>query len=202
MCHLFPFSLPACTAAVLPITQQVVVSVVMAAAVLPSTRGLATVRTSKSLVLIFSLLCLLHVASSQLGIGLEQIHQGLRTMTEELNKQKAEDEHRTATLSKLLDLAGSLDTKEQLKTFRENLQRAAQYSRLQKELNMIGMLTDSDQINQQMNDLFLKMEMLTHYPSLQELSDILVPLVEKLQNWLSRKEEIAHAETVTELEEI
>ncbi|XP_039868131.1 uncharacterized protein LOC120721706 [Simochromis diagramma] len=169
-------------------TQQLVPLLrAMAAAVFSRIRG-PTIAT-KGLFLIFSLLCLASVASSQASEEqriLEAIKQGIK----DTNRWKAEDKYRKETITILLDLSSSLTHKGQLELFQETLQRAVNFEERLKARNTKIFQMVTREIDELLENYTrqVKLEMLLEEsPPIQEMNEINLRLVKNGKICMDKK---------------
>ncbi|CAI5672558.1 unnamed protein product [Oreochromis niloticus] len=157
------------------------------------TRGRTCFRFIKCLfvfiiLFILSLLCLIFMAIWAKDQVFQQI---LKRVSEDIDKHKEDGVYRTAEITKIFDLASSLDNNEKLEIFKETLQTAIEQEERLKEESKYKLRILSKQFNEEMKELIPELveAMILSYdsPPLQEMVDIAFHMSKKTRTYLDKK---------------
>ncbi|XP_076738851.1 uncharacterized protein LOC143417107 [Maylandia zebra] len=157
------------------------------------TRGRTCFRFIKCLfvfiiLFILSLLCLIFIAIWAKNQVIQQI---LKRVSEDIDKHKEDGVYRRAAITKIFDLASSLDSNKKLEIFKETLQTAIEQEERLKEESRYKMTTLSKQYNEKMKELMPKFKeaMISSYnfPPLREIVDITFHMLKKTGAYIDKK---------------
>ncbi|XP_019210585.1 uncharacterized protein LOC109199722 [Oreochromis niloticus] len=158
------------------------------------TRGRTCFRFIKCLfvfiiLFILSVLCLIFIAIWAKNQVVQQI---LKRVSEDINKHKEDGVNRRAAITKIFDLANSLDSNEKLEIFKETIQTAIEQEERLKEESKYKVTTFSKQYNEKMKELMpqLKEAMISSYPffpPLEEIVEITFHMLKKTGAYIDKK---------------